>query len=157
MLMLIVRGNILIHQSFTNICSAVLNYLKLFTLLWFTWLSTILYDVRFSMDSVYNRVCKLFHFGVMTAFVFAGPVFDMDIKSDDQTYYKTFALVLFLSRLVTSIQYMVVIFHSRRIKRTFLPLGLTAAVSFTTSIVYLVSHYVFPSTGRITWYQMMLW
>jgi hypothetical protein len=38
---------------------SVLNYLKLFTLMWFTWLSTILYDVRFVADSVYNRICKL--------------------------------------------------------------------------------------------------
>jgi hypothetical protein len=81
----------------------------------------------------------------------------MDIKSDDQGYYKKFALVLFLSRLVTSIEYLVVIFHSRRIKRTLIPLGLTAAVYMATSIVYLVTHFVFPDTGSITWYEMMLW
>jgi hypothetical protein len=37
--------------------------------MWFTWLSTILYDVRFVADSVYNRICKLIHFGVMAGFV----------------------------------------------------------------------------------------
>ena len=109
------------------------------------------------MDTVYNRICKLVHFGVMTAFVFAGPVFDMDAKVDDQRYYKAFALVLFVSRFVTSVEYLVVVFYSRRIKRAVLPLCLTAAVYMATSIVYLITHFVFPDTGPITWYEMLIW
>ena len=97
------------------------------------------------------------HFGVMTAFVFAGPVFDTDAKADDQRYYKAFALVLFVSRLVTAIEYAVVIFHSRRVKKTIVPLGLTSAVYVGTSVVYLVTHFAFPDTGPIREYEMLIW
>jgi uncharacterized membrane protein len=93
----------------------------------------------------------------MTAFVFAGPVFDTDEKADDQRYYKAFALVLFVSRFVTSIEYAVVVFHSRRVKKTIVPLGLTSAVYAGTSVVYLVTHFAFPDTGPIREYEMLIW
>jgi hypothetical protein len=93
----------------------------------------------------------------MTAFVFAGPVFDTDEKPDDQRYYKSFAIVLFVSRLVTAIEYAVVIFHSRRVKKTIVPLGMTSAVYASTSVVYLVTHFAFPNTGPIREYEMLIW
>ncbi|KIW01884.1 uncharacterized protein PV09_06731 [Verruconis gallopava] len=136
---------------------SVLNYLKLFTLMWFTWLSTILYDVRFVADSVYNRVCKLVHFGVMAGFVFAGPVFDKYDKAVDQRYYKAFALVLFVSRIVIAVQYIVVMWQSRRFKKALLPLGMTAAVYITTAVLYLITHFSFPSAGPILWYELFVW
>jgi hypothetical protein len=34
------------------------NYIGFFTILWFTYLQTMLKDVRFGTDSVFDRVCK---------------------------------------------------------------------------------------------------
>ena len=42
------------------------NYVGFFTILWFTWLETSLFDVRFATDSIFNRVCKAISFGVIS-------------------------------------------------------------------------------------------
>lgn len=44
------------------------QYVGFFALLWFTWYQVSLYDVRFSMDSMAERVCKALQFGVMIGF-----------------------------------------------------------------------------------------
>lgn len=136
---------------------SVLNYLKLFTLLWFTWLSSILFDVRFVTDSVFARICKLVHFGVMAGFTFAGPVFDNTDKVEDQRYYKAFAIVMFVSRITIAVQYIVVMIQSRMVKKALLPLGLTAGVYIATATVFLVTHFAFPATGPITWFELFVW
>ena len=56
----------------TDQSAAIISYEGFFTLLWFTWLSTTLYDVRFTTDSVVERLFKCVHFGIMIAFVFCG-------------------------------------------------------------------------------------
>lgn len=38
--------------------AALRNYLKLFTIMWFTWLSITLFDVRFRVDGVWSRLHK---------------------------------------------------------------------------------------------------
>jgi hypothetical protein len=40
-------------------------YIGFFALLWLTWYQVSLYDVRFSADSVFERIAKGIHFGVM--------------------------------------------------------------------------------------------
>lgn len=93
----------------------------------------------------------------MTGFVFAGPVFDKYDKAEDQRYYKAFALVLFVSRVVIAIQYIVIMWQSRQFKKAILPLGLTACVYIATAIVYLVTHFSFPHSGPIAWYELFIW
>jgi hypothetical protein len=48
-------------------------YIGFFSLLWLTWYQVSLYDVRFSSDSVFERVAKAIHFGVMVGFAVIGP------------------------------------------------------------------------------------
>ena len=45
-------------------------YVGFFALLWLTWYQVSLYDVRFSADSVFERVAKGIHFGVMVRILF---------------------------------------------------------------------------------------
>lgn len=42
-------------------------YIGFFALLWLTWYQVSLYDVRFSADSVFERIAKGIHFGVMVS------------------------------------------------------------------------------------------
>src|ERR1700750_597322 len=97
--------------------------------MWFTWLSTTIYDVRFSTDSILNRLCKAVHFGIMTAFVFAGPVFDAYDKADDVRSSKSFALVVAFSGAILALQYSLVMWQSRRYRKALVPLGLTVLVN----------------------------
>ncbi|CAO2653769.1 Nn.00g031800.m01.CDS01 [Neocucurbitaria sp. VM-36] len=123
---------------------SLINYLKLFTLMWFTWLSTTLFDVRFSIDCVWNRVHKAIQFGVFTGFVFAGPVFDKYNNSSDAKSYKNFAIVLIVSRVAMAVQYAVVMWQGRMFRQTLVPLGLSTAVHAIAAVGYAITLVVFP-------------
>mgnify|MGYP004501123859 CR=1 FL=1 len=135
---------------------SLVNYLKLFTLLWFTWLSTTLFDVRFGIDCVWNRLHKAVQFGVFTGFVFAGPVFDKYNESYDDESYRHFAIVLVVSRACIAVQYAVVLWQGRMFRQTLLPLALSTAIYVAASVAYAVTLVVFPRNGvgldeQITW------
>lgn len=147
----------LLYISVINMQTALVNYLKLFTLLWFTWLSTTLFDVRFGIDCVWNRLHKAIQFGVFTGFVFAGPVFDKYNNSYDAESYRHFATVLLVSRACIAIQYGVVMWQGRMFRQTLLPLGLSTAVHLAAAAAYAVTLVVFPQgqvglDNQITWW-----
>ncbi|KAF2432144.1 hypothetical protein EJ08DRAFT_659161 [Tothia fuscella] len=134
---------------------SILNYLKLFTLMWFTWLSTVLYDVRFAADSILNRVFKAVHFGVMAGFVFGGPIFDgSDKGAIDQNAFKAFTLILMVSRAIIACQYSLVMWQSRAHKRALLPLGLTVFCNILGSLAFLAAHFAFPN-GQMSWTHLL--
>ncbi|KAJ4364694.1 hypothetical protein N0V83_009291 [Neocucurbitaria cava] len=136
---------------------SLINYLKLFTLMWFTWLSTTLFDVRFSIDCVWNRVHKAIQFGVFAGFVFAGPVFDKYNNSSDSRSYRNFAIVLVVSRVAIAIQYFVVLWQGRMFRQTLIPLGLSTTVHALAAVGYAITLIVFPKGAvgleeQITWF-----
>lgn len=131
--------------------------MKLFTLLWFTWLSTTLFDVRFGIDGVWTRLHKAIQFGVFTGFVFAGPVFGKYNNSYDDESYRHFAIVLVVSRACLAAQYAVVMWQGRMFRQTLLPLALSTLVYIAAAAAYAVTLVVFPHVGvglseQITWY-----
>jgi hypothetical protein len=128
----------------TNAQPALINYLKLFTLIWFTWLATTLFDVRFSIDCVWNRFHKAIQFGIFTGFVFAGPVFDKYSNTHDRTGYKHFGIVLIVSRLAIAVQYAVVMWQGRMFRQTLVPLGLSTMVHSMAAVGYGIVIAVFP-------------
>lgn len=141
---------------FTNAQTALVDYLKLFTLLWFTWLNTTLFDVRFSIDCVWNRLHKAIQLGVFTGFVFAGPVFDKYNNNNDEESYRHFAIVLVVSRCCIAMQYAVVMWQGRMFRQTLLPTGLSTAIHLTAAAAYAVTLVVFPRDKvgleeQITW------
>jgi hypothetical protein len=115
--------------------------------MWFTWLSTTLFDVRFGLDCAWTRLHKAIQFGVFTGFVFAGPVFDKYNNNYDAESYRQFALVLMVSRAAIALQYAVVMWQGRMFRQTLLPLGLSTAVYVAASIAYLVTMVAIPKNG----------
>lgn len=124
--------------------------------MWFTWLSTTLFDVRFGIDSVWNRLCKAVQFGAFTGFVFAGPVFDNADKSDDAKSYKHFAIVMAVSRFVIALQYFVVTVQGRLFRQTLLPVGLSGVVHLCSAVGFLVTYFVFP-VGDVDTPELITW
>ncbi|KAF3039896.1 hypothetical protein E8E12_005054 [Didymella heteroderae] len=123
---------------------SLVNYLKLFTLLWFAWLSTKLFDVRFGIDCCWTRLHKAIQFGVFTGFVFAGPVFDKYNNSYDDESYRHFAIVLVVSRVCIAVQYAVVMWQGRMFRQTLLPLALSTLVCVAAAVAYAVTFVVYP-------------
>jgi low temperature requirement protein LtrA len=50
-------------------------YIGFFAIIWSTWFQITLHDVRFSLDSVYERICKVIQMIVFVAFALIGSKF----------------------------------------------------------------------------------
>jgi low temperature requirement protein LtrA len=125
------------------------SYMGFFTLLWFTWFQTSLYDVRFSVDSVFSRVCKALHFGVMTGFAIVGPIFKTNEAERDNRAFRSLSIVLMVSRLILVVQYGTVLYFVKGYKKTILPVALVMATLFITAMVFLGVTFAFgPDKGQ---------
>lgn len=136
--------------------SALVDYLKLFTIMWFTWLITTLFDVRFSIDCVWNRLHKAIQFGVFTGFVFAGPIFDRYNNVLDRSAFKHFGIVLTVSRVAITIQYAVVMWQGRMFRQTLVPLGLSTCVHAVAALLYGITTAVLPR-GQVGLEEQVVW
>jgi hypothetical protein len=121
-----------------------------------TWLSVTLFDVRFSIDCVWNRFYKAIQFGIFTGFVYARPVFDKYNTSGVEESYRNFAIVLVIGRIAIPAQYAVVMWQGRTYRQTLIPLGLSASVHAAASIGYTVTMVAF-SEGRVGLEEQLAW
>ena len=113
------------------------NYLGFFTILWFTWLETSLFDVRFATDSVFNRVCKAISFGVMTGFAICGAIYDTTNVAENLKAFRALALILMVSRLALVVQYGVILWYVRDYRKTLAPLLSTMGTLFISAMIFL--------------------
>lgn len=117
------------HKSLTA-------YIGFFSLLWLTWYQVSLYDVRFSADSVFERIAKAIHFGVMVGFAVIGPQWKPGQEISDYKIYKAFGLMLMVSRLTLFAQYGITLLYTKKYKKTVVPLGLVMASTLLAAILY---------------------
>ena len=120
-----------------------------FTLMWFTWLQTSLFDVRFSTDSVINRTFKAVSFGIMTGFAVVSSQYEpalltSDLFKNTAPAFRAMALVLMVSRLALIAQYAVVFWYVRGYTKTKVPLASTMAVLFIAAMIFLGTYFGFP-------------
>jgi hypothetical protein len=120
-----------------------------FTLMWFTWLQTSLFDVRFSTDSVINRIFKAISFGIMTGFAVVSSQYDPDLLTDPSLSntgpaFRAMALVLMVSRLALMAQYALVFWYVRNYTRTKVALASTMAVLFVAAMIFLGTYWGAP-------------
>lgn len=129
-----------------------------FSVLWFTWLQVVLYDVRFGVDSLYERTCKLVHFGVMITFAVVGTKFNP--SATDGSNYKTLrqlTLILIVSRVILILQYGSILFWVKGHKRILPPIS-TTMIAFTLgALINLGIFFSFKTDGSgrrayIGWY-----
>ncbi|KAJ4287620.1 hypothetical protein N0V90_012323 [Kalmusia sp. IMI 367209] len=111
-------------------------YIGFFSLLWLTWYQVSLYDVRFSTDSVFERVAKAIHFGVMVGFAVIGPQWKPGQEIYDYKIYRAFGLILMVSRITLFLQYAVTLLYVRKYKKTVIPLCIILASTLIAAILY---------------------
>jgi hypothetical protein len=124
------------------------SYVGFFTLLWFTWFSTIIFDVRFAIDSWFTRLSKACSFGIMTAFAMSSVFFDTADKAQFGHDAPMISLILMASRLFLVIQYgaiMVASYHRHRDKSVLVPFALTMCTSLVAALVFLGLYRLFQS------------
>lgn len=129
-------------HSITN-TDTLVAYIGLFGIIWFTWLQITLHDVRFALDSGYERVCKVCQFVIFVGFALVGSSFNPGGKEHNNTVrsiplllkpltlilfqiFRILCIMLFVSRLLLAVQYSVACFFiNRKVKGLGFPLGLT--------------------------------
>jgi hypothetical protein len=125
-----------------------------FTLLWFTWFVTILFDVRFAIDSLFTRLSKACSFGVMTTFAMSSVYFgtnDEHFEHDAQTI----GLILMASRFFLVIQYgaimAAVFYRCGRVSacKHLMPFALTMCTSLVAAFVFLALSLSKPVEGHV--------
>lgn len=97
-----------------------------------------LYDVRFAVDSVYERVCKAVHFGVMVGFASVSTAWNpFDPDNTTVGALKQMTIILLISRAVLGVQYFIVMLYAWRYKNTTKALAIHSGAMFLSSIIYL--------------------
>lgn len=64
------------YEHEINSSATLKQHIGFFCILWFTWYHVGLYNIRFSVDSIFERVMKAIQFLVMIAFASVGPNFN---------------------------------------------------------------------------------
>lgn len=113
-----------------------------------------MYDVRFSTDSIFERVAHACHFGVMVGLAVIGPQFDTDIL--DFPTLQQLSLILMSSRIVLFLQYSSTLFFSWRYRSTRIPLAVVLASLAVAVILYLSLSFAFMTDhapeAYVAWY-----
>ncbi|KAK4160524.1 hypothetical protein QBC43DRAFT_270471 [Cladorrhinum sp. PSN259] len=124
-----------------------------FTLLWFNWAALSMFDVRFVTDSIFERCVRAIHFGVSVGLAVVVPTFDLyDQKA--QTF-RTFSIILMVSRITLAVQYASVLLYVRKYKSTQVPLALMVLLNLVAGMIYLGVAFGFTDgTGKLylVWY-----
>ena len=141
-----------------NFRKAISSYIGFFAILWFTWLQVVLYDVRFGVDSLFERICKLLHFGVMVSYAVVGTNFDPSNIAEHYVTFRQLSLILVISRIVLIIQYGSVLFWIKGHKKVITPILIQMATFAIGAIISLGLLFTFKSKtfGRpyIGWYAI---
>lgn len=119
----------------TNEVPALKSYAAFFFILWFLWVQVGLFDVRFVQDSILERVGKAAQSGVMVGLAIVGT--DFNLTNEDQTVFKSIAMVLMVSRIVLAFQYLSVLREVWNYESTKIPLILVVSVYFGAALIYM--------------------
>jgi low temperature requirement protein LtrA len=139
-----------------NSKTALSSYIGFFCILWFTWCQVTLYDVRFSTDSVFERVCHACHFGVMMGFAVVGPNFS-DPKNDTPwDVLQQLSLMLMTSRLVLFCQYCSTMYFAWKYTTTRKPLmAVTGSLAVAAALYFALSfnfEFARSDMAYLAWY-----
>lgn len=136
------------------------GYIGFFTLMWFTWFGTIIFDVRFAMDSWFMRLCKACSFGIMTVFALSSIYFN---NPDGDAHFghdaQMISLILMASRMLLVIEYgaiLIAAYYRRPEMSVVMPFALTMSTSLAAGFVFLGLSFdksvEYLPYGNIGWY-----
>ncbi|KAI3328234.1 hypothetical protein F4824DRAFT_428462 [Ustulina deusta] len=131
----------------------LLSYIGYIIILWFDWFLVGLYDVRYLADSVFERVARVIHMGVMVGFSVVAVNY-----TPDQQIKETFqaaSLILMVSRLALTARYSGILWHIRH-KQGKLPITIAIVLNAIAALIYLGISFRFAegksSRVFIAWY-----
>ena len=121
-----------------------------------------MFDIRFSNDSVFERLCKALQFGIMTGFAVVGPNYKTGwVEGTPEaaaalSAFQTLSLILMASRLILACQYGAAYSWLLRYKKAHLPILAHIGTLFIAAMIYLGLYFGFghaaSDNGLIAWY-----
>ncbi|KAL8688258.1 MAG: hypothetical protein Q9218_005788, partial [Villophora microphyllina] len=143
-----------------NLYEAITSYIGFFAILWFTWLQVVLYDIRFAVDSLFERLAKLIHFGVMVTFAVVGTRFNPSMPHETYVTMRQLSLVLMVSRIVLICQYISAMLWVKKHPRITTPLVIHIAAFAVGAVLCLGFFFTFTATSSgqayIVWYVIIV-
>ncbi|KAI0132380.1 hypothetical protein BJ170DRAFT_246355 [Xylariales sp. AK1849] len=115
--------------------SDLYSYIGYLSILWFTWFLVGMFDVRFVTDSIFERIIRTAHLGVMVGFSVV--VTNFDPEKQEKKAFQTLSIILMVSRLVLVIQYATIIWHIRHYKKGKYPVAAAAVIHFVSAMIFL--------------------
>ncbi|PFH62850.1 hypothetical protein XA68_11631 [Ophiocordyceps unilateralis] len=117
-------------------------YLGYFNLLWLTWLLVTLFDVRYVTDSIFTRLTRAIHLGVLVGFTVVAPKFNPGAQH--------------LETMQAMFEYGAVLHHIRDFKKARFPIYLQIALHIGAAIIYFGLTFGFRPGERshdfVVWY-----
>ncbi|OJD15499.1 hypothetical protein ACJ73_08977, partial [Blastomyces percursus] len=139
-----------------NTTANLTAYAGYISLLWFVWLQTTFFDLRFHTDSVLSRAFRALHLGIMAGFAVLGPNFDPSNPLSKPHEFRNMSFVLMTSRIILALQYASIVWYIKGYKKTVFPTLLVIATLFTTAMAYLGLAFTFTRTSGhlafLAWY-----
>ncbi|KAL8875923.1 MAG: hypothetical protein Q9198_005788 [Flavoplaca austrocitrina] len=119
-----------------------------------------MFDVRFGVDSLFERVAKLIHFAVMVTFAIIGTKFDPNSPHETYPTMCQLSICLFVSRLVLICQYGSVMLWVKGHKKIIAPLSIHITGFAIGAVLCLSGFFMFnsQSSGQfyIAWYIIIV-
>ncbi|OLN96188.1 hypothetical protein CCHL11_03220 [Colletotrichum chlorophyti] len=136
-------------HSITDVGSLA-AYIGFFGIIWFTWFQITLHDVRFSVDSGYERMCKIIQFLLFVGFALVGSSFSPGGKEHNNASFRLLCNLLFATRLLLVAQYSVALhFVRKKTKALTWPLSLTIVLFvFSGGAFYSMTPAFSPESGN---------
>lgn len=116
------------------------SYVCFFTLLWFTWFCTIIFDVRFAIDSWFIRLSKAYSFSIMAAFAMSTVFFNAEDGALFGHDRQAISYILMASRMFLVIQYgaiMIAVYYRHPNVSVIKPFALTMGSHLVAAFVFL--------------------
>ncbi|PGH08235.1 hypothetical protein GX51_01389 [Blastomyces parvus] len=139
-----------------NTTANLTAYAGYISLLWFVWLQTTFFDLRFHTDSVLSRVFRALHLGIMAGFAVLGPNFDPSHPMAKPHEFRNMSLVLMTCRIILALQYASIVWYIKGYRRTVSPTLLVIITLLAAAMAYLGLAFTFTKTSGhlafIAWY-----
>ena len=115
-----------------------------------------LYDVRFGVDSIFERTCKALHLGIMIGFAVAGTRFDTSDTAKNSSAFQQFSIIIMVSKIILFIQYAYVLVWVKEHPKIRTPLLIHMAAFFIGALICLGLTFSFndhtETASYLVWY-----
>ncbi|PGG99446.1 hypothetical protein AJ79_08520 [Helicocarpus griseus UAMH5409] len=144
-----------------NNLEALWSYVAFLSIIWFTWLQIMLFDIRFAQDSIFERLCKALQLATMVGFASTGSGFATRIRDENIWAFRSLTILLACSRFLLSIEYSIAAsFLYGKMEQASQRLLMIVVLFIATATIYTALYFIFSAgddtRGEYVWTSWFL-